>query len=283
MKRAVYLIRMAIGILLFCGIGCAGSRATKVDVVLVEEFDPEVLNDDDISVRPDLPLQTPSSEEASMAAEEPKAVVPERPDTTKEDEPPVPETLIPGYRIQIATTLKRDSAERLKEEIASRLNVRAYVEYAPSVSPFYKIRIGNCRTKKEAEELRRRAEDAGYTVSGGYSAPFWVETMVLPVEPVEPTVQRVQVQGYRVQLVAVENREEVNRVKEEAERKFDVEVYREFVAPLYKVRIGDCQTVEEADMLLREARRKGYGDAFRIRTKIWIEQGEVGTSDGTER
>jgi len=275
MKHALYLIWTMVGLLILCGTGCAGFRATGVHSSPQEAFDPEVLNDDDISVRPDLVPPASPSEGAEKASGEMDTRATETPEIAKTEEASESETLIPGYRVQIATTLQQETAERLREEVSSRLNVRAYVEYDPEVSPFYKIRIGDCGTKEEAEALRERAENAGYKVSRGYPAPFWVETMVWPIEssePPEPTVRRVEVPGYRVQIFAGENRTDALRVEEKARRRFDVEVYLDFFAPLYKVRIGDCRTMEEADVILKEAKRKGYGDAFRIPTKVWVEQ-----------
>ena len=271
MNRVFYLIWAVAGLLVLCAFGCAGFRATKAHPALQEEFDPEVLNDDDISVRPDLPPLASSSMASDPAPGEADTRPTAAPDTATSDS----EALVPGYRVQIATTLKQETAERLREEVSSRLDVRAYVEYAPEISPFYKIRVGDCTTKEDAEGLRKRAEDAGYKVSRGYPAPFWVETKVWPValaESFEPAVRRVEVPGYRVQLFAGENRGDALRVEERARQKFDAEVYSDFFAPLYKVRVGDCRTMEEADVLLKEAKRKGYGDAFRIPTKIWVEQ-----------
>lgn len=82
----------------------------------------------------------------------------------------------------------------------------------------------------------------------------------------------VDVSGWRVQLSAYTVLEAAEKAVEEARRRFDVPVYNEFEAPFYKIRIGDFRTEAEADKLVRRARRKGYTDAFKVRTRIVVKK-----------
>ena len=85
-------------------------------------------------------------------------------------------------------------------------------------------------------------------------------------------VEMEEVQGWRVQIFASEGLEAAQRAKEEAMDVFDVPVYMQFEVPYYKVRIGDCRTLSEAEELLRVAKEKGYRTAFRARTLISVEK-----------
>jgi len=73
-------------------------------------------------------------------------------------EQPAHGTTIDGFRVQIFNgnkgTKSRNRAYEIKEEIESSAisNLDVYVLYAV---PFWKVQIGNCTTRKEAEELRK--------------------------------------------------------------------------------------------------------------------------------
>jgi hypothetical protein len=75
-------------------------------------------------------------------------------------------------------------------------------------------------------------------------------------------------QGYRVQIFLSDNLREAAQVLAEARGKFEEEVYLEYDAPYYKVRVGDCKTELEGQDLLKAAHRRGYRDAWLVRTVI---------------
>jgi len=93
-------------------------------------------------------------------------------------------------------------------------------------------------------------------------------------EPADSTevkaVEMEEVQGWRVQIFASERSEAAQRVKAEAMDIFDVPVYLQFEVPYYRVQIGDCRTLTEAEELVRVAKRKGYSTSFRVRTLILV-------------
>ncbi|MFQ6093143.1 MAG: SPOR domain-containing protein [bacterium] len=77
-----------------------------------------------------------------------------------------------------------------------------------------------------------------------------------------------QVQGYRVQIFVSSNRENAQKILAEAEQIFPEGVYLKYDAPYYKVRIGNCLTRREADLLQEKAVRHGYRDAWVIRSLV---------------
>jgi cell division septation protein DedD len=64
-----------------------------------------------------------------------------------------------GYRIQVFATGDRHRAESFEMEVETRLNVAAYIEHMDGI---YKVRVGDCRSREEAEQLRGRCRTAGY-------------------------------------------------------------------------------------------------------------------------
>ena len=64
-----------------------------------------------------------------------------------------------GFRVQVFASGDPDAAKGLEGEVEARLGVAAYVEHLDGM---YKVRVGDCRTRAEAEALRRRCWLAGY-------------------------------------------------------------------------------------------------------------------------
>ncbi len=88
----------------------------------------------------------------------------------------------------------------------------------------------------------------------------------------ESAPENVQIDGFRVQLFATKDYENALVVRKEAEFVFidyGHNVYVEFDAPYYKVRVGDCKTREEAEALRELARKNGYPSAWIVKTKVW--------------
>lgn len=78
--------------------------------------------------------------------------------------------------------------------------------------------------------------------------------------------------GFRIQLFATRDIETATLQKKEAEYEFasdSVGVYIEFDSPLYKVRMGDCQSREDAEQLLKLARARGFPTAFIVKSKVY--------------
>ncbi len=94
-----------------------------------------------------------------------------------------------------------------------------------------------------------------------------------PSSPIQRDPEEM-VQGYRVQLLISRDEELATEAKKRAIFQFpEVDVYLVFETPYYKIRIGDCLTEKEAEQLTNEAIRKGYDDAWRVRTKVYRESG----------
>ncbi len=76
-----------------------------------------------------------------------------------------------GYRVQIFSATSRESAERSLKEAKSRLEREdVYIEFEP---PYFKVRVGNFRSKSDADDFLKTAR------KNGYDTPFPVKTEIL--------------------------------------------------------------------------------------------------------
>lgn len=99
------------------------------------------------------------------------------------------------------------------------------------------------------------------------------------LNPDRITLKDSLVTGYRVQLIQTTDPEEAKNVERDAILRFDVDVYRIFDPPFYKVRIGDFINWYDAEELQKLALKKGFKEAWVVRTKVdykkamqWLEE-----------
>ncbi len=113
----------------------------------LEDFDPLSLNDDDIVVTP---------KERIPQADIVGRLEPEK--TPKNSEEAV-EEMVQGYRIQLLATGDEVQAREVKKDAIYKFEENVYLVFE---APLYKLRVGNCRTKKEAEGLKMEAIRKGF-------------------------------------------------------------------------------------------------------------------------
>ncbi|MFH1861965.1 MAG: SPOR domain-containing protein [bacterium] len=135
-------------------VGCAAQRATHAPaageiqdrntVVQDEGFDPLSLQEDDLMVlpKPDLQPALPDGEKAPTAVSSKHRI--------REDN---------GFRVQISTTSLEVEARDVEQRAIVDFNTSVYLIFDP---PNYKIRVGDCRTRAEANDLRLQAINLGY-------------------------------------------------------------------------------------------------------------------------
>jgi hypothetical protein len=66
------------------------------------------------------------------------------------------------YRIQFFATKYPDEASRVAEMVSSLVSENTYIDYK---APYYWVRVGDCETKEEAEQLLRSIKQIGYEES----------------------------------------------------------------------------------------------------------------------
>lgn len=96
-----------------------------------------------------------------------------------------------------------------------------------------------------------------------------VENVEPPPPVAKPPAQKTM-DGYRVQLIASGNEASAREVQAVAQSKLGVPAYVDLIDNIYKVRVGDCPTREQAEALLSRCRALGYGDAWIVSCPIVI-------------
>jgi len=131
--------------------GCAGTSepikeepVEEVKFQYDESFDPLSLDDDDIVIA-----------EASLTKKE------------IENKPVViEEKIIPkemnGFRVQILATKNIETASLFEQEATERFGSLEHKTYLIFEAPLYKIRVGDCKERAEAENLRDLAKQYNY-------------------------------------------------------------------------------------------------------------------------
>ena len=69
------------------------------------------------------------------------------------------EIIIEGYRIQALVTRNTHSADSIRAVLSDKIDEDVYITYEV---PYYKIRVGNCVDRKQAEELQLKLVELGY-------------------------------------------------------------------------------------------------------------------------
>lgn len=91
-------------------------------------------------------------------------------------------------------------------------------------------------------------------------------------DPVEGALYS-EVKGFRVQIMATKSIETATLAEQEAKELFEgmnQKTYLIFDAPLYKLRVGDATTRDEAEDIRDVAKDYGYREAFIVPTKVNI-------------
>lgn len=76
-----------------------------------------------------------------------------------------------GFRVQIFASSTQKGASKVAEDARNIFGGKVYIEHAP---PYYKVRVGDCLTREEAESLKNLA------LSKGFRGAYIVETMINP-------------------------------------------------------------------------------------------------------
>ncbi|HDQ00130.1 MAG TPA: SPOR domain-containing protein [bacterium] len=148
-----------IGLLLIVSlvVGCGGPAALKkpepdsdkpseeISGNINEKFDPMLLDEDDIDIK-----KTISPESKSENAD---AIL--FPSTSEKR----PEEL-DGYRVQLCAVSDEDKAKDIQRQaIMQFIDYNVYLRYD---SPYYKVRVGDCVNRFEAEQLQQQAVASGF-------------------------------------------------------------------------------------------------------------------------
>jgi len=63
------------------------------------------------------------------------------------------------YRVQVFATTYLDQAEEFAQRVRGKIEGKVYIQYE---SPLYKVRVGDCSTEEEANQLLQKISQAGF-------------------------------------------------------------------------------------------------------------------------
>jgi len=116
-------------------------------------------------------LPPPIEEEPAMPMPPPPPAMEEEVYQPAETPPAMPAQVF-GFRIQIFASSTNKGANRVADDARAVFGSQSV--YVDHIVPYYKVRVGDCLTREEADALRRQALNLGFT------GAFIVETMITP-------------------------------------------------------------------------------------------------------
>ncbi|MBN2009943.1 SPOR domain-containing protein [candidate division KSB1 bacterium] len=160
---------MCIAGLLIMGCGGAKQQTVNTDTTpperrqgkILEDFDPLTLNDEDLTIKSTRSVEAKSDYDDSFLPD----MDSEQTGATESD----------GYRVQICAVSVEDTARNIQRDAILKLNENVYLKFD---SPYYKVRIGDCKTRYEAEQLQRLAIQKGFNEA-------WVVKTTIQLKPHE--------------------------------------------------------------------------------------------------
>jgi len=118
----------------------------KTTGIVNEFFDPLILNDEELEIKKTISIETKSDQLDQNLS---------KPDTSYQQ----PE-ISPGFRVQICAVSDEDRAKQIQRDALMKfINEEIYLIYD---IPYYKVRVGNCLTRYEADQLQKLAVEKGF-------------------------------------------------------------------------------------------------------------------------
>lgn len=123
------------------------SKDEAKDTGIVNEFfDPLILEDEELNIRKTVSIESKSDKVEETITQ-----------SISEDQKPEVTT---GFRVQICAVLDEDRAKQIQRDaILKFIDEDVYLIYD---SPYYKVRVGNCPTRFEADKLQQLAVEKGF-------------------------------------------------------------------------------------------------------------------------
>jgi len=151
---------------------------TPLPIEEVSKVSPPPVAEEAVTPAPVETKVLPPIEEISVAPPLPSAPTPLPTEevSTPLPLPPAPTTstapaTVYGFRVQIFASSTQKGANKVADDARSIFGGKVYIEHTP---PYYKVRVGNCLTKEDAESLKNLA------INRGFRGAFVVETMITP-------------------------------------------------------------------------------------------------------
>jgi len=122
------------------------------------------------------------------------------------------------------------------------------------------------KTEKEADSLSLK-KDSALVTEGKYPVTKEDSTRLEKRERKKTEWEVFPEKVYRVQFFATKYPEEAQRVAALVEGQLSQKTYIDYKVPYYWVKIGDCETKEEANLLLEKIKALGYQESWVVEIK----------------
>lgn len=171
-----------------------------VDTQINEEFDPLSLRDDQID-----PAKLKSEKKSATEAQESIQVIPESEDVVFSEDVPrtatdsvgisVSQEMVPGWRVQICAIANEMKAREIlmqaEDNFETYENLKVYFTYD---SPYYKVRLGDCTSRYQADRLLQIAMENGFVdawvvKTNVYEQEYLFRQSELPIESFQDSTQ----------------------------------------------------------------------------------------------
>lgn len=136
-------------------VGCASQKSVRKDdtippvkdndITIDESFDPTGLKEEEIQIKKSRSTEAKSNFDSSIL---------NKTETLQDN--------AQGYRVQICAVSDEFQARDIQKEAILKFNEKVYLIYD---SPYYKVRVGNCTTRYDADQLQKLAEEKGFADS----------------------------------------------------------------------------------------------------------------------
>ncbi len=179
MKKMFHFLPIVVFLLMIGGLGCGAGLSKSTGRGMIETVDPFQYGDEFDFVATGRGVQNQSSPVSATVPSSPDGVKPKivktpvstsvrsTADTSFAQQPAVRDQIVEGtvFRAQIGVFEDQRSAEKLAQDARGKVDEKVYVEFEP---PFYRVRVGDFKTRKEAEIFVKTLQELGFRGS------FWV-------------------------------------------------------------------------------------------------------------
>jgi len=137
--------------------GCSGSKKLMTESkespadekntgIINEFFDPLILDEEDLKIKKTISVESKSDQMDDVLSQ--SAIDQQRSES------------VTGFRVQICAVSDEEGARQIhRDAILKFLDEEVYLIYD---SPYYKVRVGNCLTRYEADKLQQLAIEKGF-------------------------------------------------------------------------------------------------------------------------
>ncbi len=286
---APFLIFLSL-IMLFAG--CAGIRPVIQPVVIeppqIEET--ETVSDTlNVETEEATPIITPEDPiipevgetllETNDELELPEEALPEKltpmtkveflPNDGPQDPGEEPATIVQGWKVQLSSVTDQNLANQMKAEAQGKTDIDVSIKWFDNS---YKILAGNFTVIEEAEVLRDEMRNKGYEGAFVIGTNVKKDSSSPKInDDTNPVVKTEVIEGWRIQVMSLSTRTYAEQAAKRISVKTSYEAYIDEENGLFKIRVGNFRSRDEAAIARSKVVDEGYDGAFPVKTMIVVE------------